>query len=128
MKSDLAISKEKLVRAEKDLDSLSKMVGHASIRDDRFTQLSLMTTVRLQKEADVFSQRQMIMALETAMGPPATQQVKAIEDVFVSQKPVSPKKALLLALGLVGGFLAGIVAVFVVDAWRRSRRQRRDAS
>ena len=51
----------------------------------------------------------MIMALETALSAPATQPAKAIEDVFVSDKPVSPKKALLLALGLIGGLLAGVV-------------------
>lgn len=128
MQADLAIAKEKRQRAEEDLGSLSKLVATAGIKDDRFTQLSLMNSLRLQKESELFFQRQLVAALEGALGPPATQPAKAVEPVFVSDKPVSPKKALLLALGLVGGFLAGIVAVFVVDAWRRSRRQRRDAS
>jgi uncharacterized protein involved in exopolysaccharide biosynthesis len=128
MQADLAIAKEKRQRAEEDLGSLSKLVATAGIKDDRFTQLSLMNSLRLQKESELFFQRQLVAALEGALGPPATQPAKAVEPVFVSEKPVSPKKALLLALGLVGGFLAGIVAVFVVDAWRRSRRQRRDAS
>ncbi len=128
MQADLAIAKEKRQRAEEDLGSLSKLVATAGIKDDRFTQLSLMNSLRLQKESELFFQRQLVAALEGALGPPATQPAKAVEPVFVSEKPVSPKKPLLLALGLVGGFLAGIVAVFVVDAWRRSRRQRRDAS
>ena len=128
MQADLAIAKEKHQRAEEDLGSLSKLVATAGIKDDRFTQLSLMNSLRLQKESELFFQRQLVAALEGALGPPATQPAKAIEPVFVSDKPVSPKKALLLALGLVGGLLAGIVAVFVADAWRRSRRQRRDVS
>jgi uncharacterized protein involved in exopolysaccharide biosynthesis len=56
--------------------------------------------------------------------PPATQPAKALEAVYVADKPVSPKKTLLLALGLIGGLLAGVVSVFFVDAWRRARTQR----
>ncbi len=128
MQADLAIAKEKRQRAEEDLGSLSKLVATAGIKDDRFTQLSLMNSLRLQKESELFFQRQLVAALEGALGPPATQPAKAVEPVFVSEKPVSPKKALLLVLGLVGGLLAGILAVFVADAWRRSRRHRRGVS
>jgi len=127
MQADLAIAKEKRQRAEEDLGSLSKLVAAAGIKDDRFTQLSLMNSLRLQKESELFFQRQLVGALEGALGPPATQPAKAIEPVFVSEKPVSPKKALVLALGSVGGLLAGVVSVFFVDAWRRAKRERRTA-
>jgi uncharacterized protein involved in exopolysaccharide biosynthesis len=127
MRADLAIAKEKRQRAEEDLGSLSKLVAAAGIKDDRFTQLSLMNSLRLQKESELFFQRQLVAALEGALGPPATQPAKAIEPVFVSEKPISPKKALLLVLGLVGGLLAGVVAVFFVDAWRRAKGERRTA-
>jgi uncharacterized protein involved in exopolysaccharide biosynthesis len=66
----------------------------------------------------------MIMALETALEEPATQPAKAIEEIFISDKPVSPKKTLLLALGLIGGLLAGVVSLFYVDAWRRVKERR----
>lgn len=121
MVADLAIAKEKRQRAEEDLESLSKLVATAGIKDDRFTQLSLMNSLRVQKEAELFFQRQMVAALEGALSVPATQAAKAVEAVFVSDKPVSPKKALLLALGLIGGLLAGVMWVFVADASRRAR-------
>ncbi len=124
MRTDLAITREKLTSAERDLEALNKLVAAAGIQDDRFTQLALMTSLRIQKESETFNQRQMIMALETALDAPATQAAKAIEDVFISDKPVSPKKALLLALGLIGGLLVGVLAVFFVDAWRRAKRDR----
>lgn len=124
LRDELAIAKEKLLKAEKDLDELSKLVTSASVKDDRFTQLSLMTAVRLQKESEIFGQRQAIMALETALSAPATMPAKAIEAVFVSDRPVSPKKSLLIMLGAIGGLLIGIIWVFILGAWQRAREAR----
>lgn len=124
MRLDLTIAKEKLASAEKELEGLNKLVANAMVKDDRFTQLSLMTSLRVQKEAELFSQRQMVIALETALNAPATQPAKAIEAVFATDTPVSPKKGLLLALGLVGGLFAGVISVFFVAAWRRAKEGR----
>ncbi len=124
MHSDLKLAKEKLVSAERELEGINKLVANAAVKDDRFTQLSLMTGLRVQKESELFAQRQAIVALEAALSAPATQPTKAIEAAFVTDKPVSPKKTLLLALGLIGGLLAGVVSVFFVDAWRRSKGER----
>lgn len=123
LRNDLAIAKEKLARAEKDMEELGKLVAAASVKDDRFTQLSLMTSVRLQKEAEIFGQRQSIMALETALAAPATQSAKTIEAVFVSDKPVSPKKNLVFTLAALGGLLFGVILVFVIEVWCRMRER-----
>ena len=124
MRMDLLIAKERLASVEKELEGINKMLVNVGVKDDRFTQLSLITTLRVQKEAELFGERQTIMTLETALIPPATQPAKTFEAVFVVDKPVSPKKGLLLSLGLIGGLLAGVVAVFFVDAWRRTKRER----
>ena len=124
MRADLAINREKLTSAERDLENLSKLVASASVKDDRFTQLALMTTLRIEKEAETFTHRQMILALETALGAPATQPATTIEAVFASDKPVSPKKSLLTALGFIGGLLIGVMSVFLADAWRRARKSK----
>lgn len=125
MKADLSITKEKLASAEKELETLSKMAMNAVVKDERFTQLSLITSLRVQKDAEVFGLRQTIMAYETALMPPATQPVKALEPVYVASKPVSPQKPLLIALGLVGGLLVGVMWVFVANAWRRAQTERK---
>jgi uncharacterized protein involved in exopolysaccharide biosynthesis len=124
MRQDLAIARERLASAERELGSINKLVVNVGVKDDRFTQLSLMTDLRVQKESDVFRQRQAILALEAALSPPYTQPAEALEEIFVTDKPVSPKKFLLLALGLIGGLLAGVVSVFFADSWRRSKRER----
>lgn len=124
MQVDVAIAKAKLASAEKETESLNRFVANVAVKDGRFTQLSLMTSLRIQKESEFFNQRQIISMLEAAVNPPATQPSQAIEEVFVSDKPVSPKKGLLLALGLIGGLFAGVVSVFASDAWRRARAER----
>lgn len=124
MRKDLAIAKERLVSAERELESINKLVLNVGVKDDRFTQLSLMTDLRVQKESDVFKQRQAILALDTALSAPYTQPAEVLEEIFVMDKPVSPKKTLLLALGLIGGMLAGVISVFFVDAWWRAKRGR----
>jgi LPS O-antigen subunit length determinant protein (WzzB/FepE family) len=124
MQGDLAIAKEKRQSAQTDLESLGKLVSSAGVKDERFTQLSLMNNLRLQKESELFFQRQMVAALEAALNPPATQAARAIEAVYVSEKPVSPKKSLLLVLGTIGGLLVGVLWVFGADTWRRARDKR----
>ncbi len=124
MYSDLKLAKEKLISAEKELEGINGLVENAWVNDDCFTQLSLMTGLRLQKESELFAQHQAIVVLETALSAPATQPTNAIEAVFVTDKPIFPKKTLFLALGLIGGMLIGVVAVFFVDAWRLAKSER----
>jgi len=124
LRLDLTIAKEKLGSVENELDGINKLVANVGVKDDRFTQLSLMTTLGVQKKSELFAQRQLISALETALMPPATQSAKAIEEVFVTERPVSPKKGMLITLGLIGGLLAGVVSVFVNGAVRRATGNR----
>jgi uncharacterized protein involved in exopolysaccharide biosynthesis len=121
LKDDLALAKERRQQAETDLATLEKIADAAAIRDDRFTQLALMTSLSLQKRLELFQQRQLIAQLDTALAFPATQQVRLLDGAFVSDKPVSPKKGLLFALGFGGGLLVGVAAAFVADSWRRRR-------
>jgi uncharacterized protein involved in exopolysaccharide biosynthesis len=119
MQLDLNIAKANLSSAEKEVESIHKLMANIVVKDDRFSQLSLMTDLRVKKEVEFFKLRQVISSLESALAVPFTQPAGAIEDIFVTDRQVSPKKALLLALGLTGGFLAGVMSVFLADAWRR---------
>lgn len=121
---DLSVANEKLAKAEEDLSSLSKTISSAGGKDERFSQISLLMSIKLQKESDVFALRQSVFTLENSLLPPSTQPARVLEAIFVSQKAVSPKKGSLLALGLVGGLLMGLMWVFVSGAWQRARQQR----
>lgn len=118
MNAELSLLKQKLAIAEKENRSLNKAAASAGGVEERISPMSLMGTVRAQKETEL---RQNILGLETALSVPATQPTKTIEEIYVSARPVSPKQTLLLVLGLVGGLLAGIVVAFVVASWRRSQ-------
>ena len=121
---DTNVAKEKLNKAEQDLSLLSKTISATSVNNERFSQISLLTSLKLQKESDTFALRQTVFKLENSLLPPSTQPARVLEAIFVSGKVVSPKKGLLLALGLVGGLLLGMVLVFVSGAWRQARVRR----
>lgn len=120
--SDIAISKEKLKVVERELSELERAaIDVARIKDGQFAPASLIASLRVQKQSELFGLRQQITALELSLLPPATQPTQVIEELYVAQKPVSPKKGLLLVLGTIGGLLVGLIAVFISQAWRRGR-------
>lgn len=119
MKSDLAMVQERLVKVEAELDVLLKSTSSVSVRDDRFTQLSLMASLREQKKWEIFGLRQQILQLNASLSEPSTQPVRAIEPVFVPERPVSPKRGLVLALGLVGGLMFGGISLIVRNALKK---------
>ena len=125
MNSELKLLREKLVISESESLRLSKLASAAGGLEERLSPMSLMNNVRVLKDVEL---RQNILALEMAMSFPATQPTKAFEEVYVSARPVAPKKSLLLALGTIGGLLAGVLWVFVADAWWRAKEQRRAVS
>lgn len=121
LREDLAISKKRLLAATKDLETLNKLTGSPYNKDERFTQLAMMTGVRGQKESEIIRERQTINEIEASLIPPRTRPTQLLEPAFVGEKPVAPKTTPLLALGLAGGFLAGLIAVLLLAAWRRVR-------
>jgi uncharacterized protein involved in exopolysaccharide biosynthesis len=125
VENDIAITREKLKVAERESAELEKTsVGAATLKDTQFAPVSLLTSMRVQKQAEVFGLRQQLTALESSLLPPSTQSTQPIEAPYAADKRVSPKRSLLLALGTLGGLLAGVLWVFVADAWRRAKAER----
>lgn len=124
LKSDIALTKEKLKTVEQELSELSRLSNVTTSKDAQFSPVSLLVSQKIQKQSEVFGLRQQLTNMELMQIAPATQKTQAIEAPFVPVKPASPKKTLLLALGLIGGLLLGIVTVFVRDGWIRARQAR----
>lgn len=124
LRFELSVAKEKLIKAEQDLAALSKVIASTVVKDERFSQVSLLTTTKMQKESEIFFLRQTVFSTENSLLPPMTEPAKIFEAVYVSRSPVSPRKGVLFALGLFGGLLAGVVSVFISSAWRQARERR----
>jgi len=122
LKSDIALTKEKLKSLEIELAELSKISIVSTPKDGQFSPVSLLVSQKIQKQSEVFGLRQQLTNLESMQLAPATQKTQAIELPFAPVKPTSPKKILLVTLGLIGGLLIGLVTVFVRDGWGRSRQ------
>lgn len=125
--SDIALTKEKLKTVEQELVELSRVSYVNNPKDAQFSPVSLLMSQKIQKQSEMFGLRQQLTNLELMQLPPATQKTQAIESPFVPAKPVSPKKALLLVLGLIGGLLLGILTLFVRDGWLRAKQARAPA-
>lgn len=125
MQLDLKFAKENLISIESELKNIHKLVTKIVVKDDSFSHLSLMTAIKGNKELELFKLHQVINSLESALAVPYTQPAEALEDIFVTDKPVSPKRGLFLALGLIGGLFSGVLFVFFVDAWRRAKQSRK---
>ena len=116
LKSDLAVGRDKLAAAERDREAVNQLMQSASVRDDRFTQIALMTSLRVQKEAEVYAQRQALSSIETALMEPMTRPAHHIEPFLVGDRPVYPNRWLVIALGLIGGLALGVAGALVSTA------------
>ncbi len=132
IRAEMEVTREKLKTAELEFAELAKVgtggTGGNLLRDAQFAPVALVTSLRVQKQAEIFGLRQQLIAGENSLLPPATEPTRLLEPVVASEKPVSPKKSLMLALGAIGGLLAGVLWVFMSDAWRRTTTQRKAAS
>lgn len=123
LRFDLALARERLKSAEGELASLGAAAASARLKDDRFSQFSLLASMRLFKESEVFAQQKMVSALTMALSPPATQPAQAVERVFVAEQPVSPKKGIISVLGVFGGLMLGLFAAFASNAWQSAKKR-----
>lgn len=126
LRSELDVTREKLGIVESELAVVDKTMAEAGRQGARAAALpyELLTSLRVQKATEAISLRQAIVGYNAALLPPATRPTDTVEGVYASRRPVSPRKALLLALGAVGGLLAGTLLVFLANGWRNAQRER----
>ena len=92
--SDIALSKEKLAVIEREMLELSRAPsGGLNLKDTQFAPVSLLTSMRAQKQADVFGLRQQLTAMEFSMLPPATQPTQALEAPYIARRRFRPRRA-----------------------------------
>lgn len=120
LQNELSVTEEKLKAFSEESKALDRVLASGQVAAPRFfSQFVLLSSIRIGKEGEVYALRQHKVAIELALVKPATQPTGAIEAIYVASDPVSPKPALVLVVGIVGGLLLGIAALFAVNARRR---------
>lgn len=112
LRQELTVVQEKRKAFEASYEELGKVLASARLSDQRFTQYSLATTIRFERENELYALKQQELALQMALSEPNTQPAKAIDPIFVAAEPVSPRLPLLLGGGvLLGALLGGLIGI-----------------
>ena len=73
---------------------------------------TLVATILKDKSNDLRDLIQKKFALEEQMSPSRTYTTRVVDEVYVSEEPVSPKKALIIGLAILLGLLGAVVIAF----------------
>lgn len=96
--------------------------------DKTVTQLNTSTDIASLLFLNAESKREELLKLQkiyneqkTQLTQPLTQPLKLTEKIYVSEKPVSPKKKLAVLGGLAGGLFSGLILMFIFHSWLKFR-------
>lgn len=109
--------KSRLLESTQSLAALEKAQwsGPASPSGQGTAFVQLAQLAESNRYASLRSQQ---FAIENALLPLNTRPTQAVEGISVGDRPVSPKKPLILIVGVLAGAVLGGLAVFVRRAWR----------
>lgn len=115
--TSIALAKDSLAKMEKTFEATQSAMRGPGISAEANMELA-----RMSEGGTMASMRQRILDLENAKLPPTTRSTELVEQVRVSDRPTSPKKLLLAAIGLLGGAVVGATLALLVPAWKRLRQ------
>ena len=78
-----------------------------------------LSTLMMLKREDLTKLQMLYREQRIQLTEPLTQPMKLLEPIYVPEKPVSPKKLMIIAGSLIGGMLIGLLAFFANRSWRR---------
>ena len=110
---------------KKQVTELERFLAHY---DKTVTQLNTSTDIASLLFLNAESKREELLKLQkiyneqkTQLTQPLTQPLKLTEKIYVSEKPVFPKKTLSVLGGLAGGLFSGLILLFVYQSWHKFR-------
>ena len=101
-------------RVLKTLETNSKL-GAA----DSFSQNVLLASVLQAQDSELRTLEERKLTLDENLSAAKTYPTSVIDDIYVFDKPVFPKKTLVVLLSAVIGLILGILAAFVVEGLDR---------
>ena len=110
---------------KKQITELERFLAHY---DNTVAQLNTSTDIASLLFLNTESKREELLKLQkiyneqkTQLTQPLTQPLKLTEKIYVSKKPVSPKKTISVLGGLAGGLFSGLILLFVYRSWHKFR-------
>lgn len=109
LEKDVQLVQERIDATKVELTKLEKIIPLTqSVHDNQFAPISLLLIQNTQKRAELLDMQQQLASLQRLLLPPSTQPPSLVEPAFAGSVPLSPKKSLLFALGIISGLLGGI--------------------
>ncbi len=78
-----------------------------------------LSTLMMLKREDLTKLQKLYREQRIQLTEPLTQPMKLLEPIYVPEKPVAPKKLMIIAGSLIGGMFIGLLALFANRSWRR---------
>ena len=126
--SQSAIAAPLLKELEDQRTSTKQQIDEAehflALSDKRAAQPSdsdFLSAVIMLKREELMKLQKLYREQRIQLTEPLTQPMKLLEPIYVSEKPVFPKKMITLCGGLIGGLFAGLLVLFVNRSWCRYR-------
>ena len=115
--------------AKASLATMEKSYGitQASLRAQPPNSEVYLELARMSEAGTLAGLRQKVLDLENSKLSPTTKETELVEPIGVSDRPVSPKKSVFTAGGLVLGALLGTLLGFALPAWWEFQRKRKAA-
>ena len=115
--------------AKASLATIEKSYGttQASLRAQPPNSEAYLELARMSEAGTLAGLRQKVLDLENSKLSPTTKETELVEPIGVSDRPVSPKKSVFTAGGLVLGALLGTLLGFALPAWWEFQRKRKAA-
>lgn len=77
-----------------------------------------LSTLMMLKREDLTKLQKLYREQRIQLTEPLTQPMKLLEPIYVPEKPVAPKKLMIIAGSLIGGMLIGLLAFLANRSWR----------
>ena len=112
-----AITKKQITDLEKFLAQYDKNLAQTTATNDMTSLLFLNAE---SKREELLKLQKLYNDQRTLLTEPLTQRLRVLEEIYTSDRPVFPKKSLTVMVGLMVGFIAGMLGLFI----HRSSRNR----
>jgi uncharacterized protein involved in exopolysaccharide biosynthesis len=118
--SQLASLKLKYESAENFIKKLPNKNYSFDFSDSKFSASALLLATTLSKEIEIKDLRSQVNELEITLNEPQTKETSLVTPMYEPQEKVSPSTVIVLAVGLFGGLVLGLILAIGQRSYRVS--------